>query len=125
VQFGGSSFSSRGAHAETVLANCFFDSISTGSDGLSKAEIIVGCHVETLSAGAGESECCIVVMRDPIEEGDEASGNAGDGTTEAIVDPHLQSTDVKVVKVGIERRVALEIQVSLAGRRGNMHGKEV
>jgi hypothetical protein len=53
-------------------------------------------------------------MRDPIEEGNEAAGNAGDRTTEAIVDPHLQSTDVKVVKVGIERRVALEIQVSIA-----------
>jgi hypothetical protein len=53
-------------------------------------------------------------MRYAIEEGDEAAGNAGDWTTETVVDPHLQSTDVKVVKVGIERRVALEIQVSLA-----------
>jgi len=74
---------------------------------LSKAEIIVGCHIETLCGRASEGERYIVIIGDSVEKGYEATGNASDGTTKAIVDAHLQSTDIKVVKVGIERCIAL------------------
>jgi len=48
-----------------------------------------------------------VIMRDSVEKGYEATRNAGDGATKAIVDAHLQSTDIKVIKVGVERCIAL------------------
>jgi len=50
-----------------------------------------------------------VVRGDAVEQGDETTGDADDGTTEAVVDSHLQATDVEVVKVGIEGCVALVV----------------
>ena len=50
-----------------------------------------------------------MVIRDPIEKGDETAGNTGYRTTKTIIDAHLQSSHVKIVKVRIERCVALNL----------------
>lgn len=48
-----------------------------------------------------------MIIRLAVKKGDVATGNSRDWTSKAIVDATLQSTDVEIVKVRIERRVSL------------------
>jgi hypothetical protein len=50
-----------------------------------------------------------MVVGRAIQQGDKSSGNTGYRSTETIVNPHLQTTDVEIIKVGIERCITLPL----------------
>lgn len=49
----------------------------------------------------------VVVSRLAIHEGNVAAGNAGNGSCEAVVNAHLQTANVKVVKVLVQGSVSI------------------
>jgi len=74
---------------------------------LREAEIVVGGHVQGLGGCARQFEAQVEVIALPIQEGDETARNAGDRPSEAIIDPHLQSSYVEIVKIAIQRSISI------------------
>lgn len=106
-QVGCTHIGARAASAESVLLDALLDGIGTGTFGLGKAKVVVRAHVEGLSVGSGVVVSSVVVTGLAVHEGDVAAGNTGDGSGKAVVNAHLESADVEVVKVLVQGRIAV------------------
>jgi hypothetical protein len=101
-------------HCDTVLPDGGLSCISARSLRLGETKVVVRAQVEGLSCGACHLEGVVAVVRLAVEQGNEASGNTGRGPREAVVDPHLETAGVEVIKVAVERSVAiLLLQVAI------------
>ena len=56
----------------------------------------------------------VMVLGLAVDQGDISTRNSSDWPREAIVDPHLQPSDIKIVEIAIQRRVTIAcFQVSI------------
>lgn len=97
----------RAAAAETILANALLDGISARTNGLGETKIVVRAHVQGLRAGTGVLVVAVEIIRLAVEESDVTAGDASSGSGEAVVDAHLESTDVEVVEIIVQGCVAI------------------
>lgn len=103
----GTTVGSGSGRADTILAYTLFGSISTGTLGLCESEVIVGAHVESFDLFPGHLEGIIVVLALTSEKGDVSAGNTGGWSAEAVVKSLLQSSDVKVVEIAVQRSITV------------------
>lgn len=101
------SIRARAAAAEAVLANALLDGIGARANGLGEAKIVVRAHVQGLGAGTGVLVVAIEVIRLAVKESDVAARDASGGSGEAVVDAHLESTNVEVVEIVVQGCVAV------------------
>ena len=94
-------------HCDPVLPDGGLGCIGARPLGLGEAKVVVGAQVEGLGCGACHLEGVVAVVRLAVEQGDEASRDTGGGPREAVVDPHLKAAGVEVIKVAVERSVAI------------------
>ena len=117
MQVRGARISPGARHGHSTLPDHLLDGVGARTLRLGEPQIVVGAQIERLGGGAGQTKGEVVVDRAPIQQGDVAAGDADDGTGEAIVQAHLQSADVEVVEVAVERGVAilgLQVPIPLA-----------
>lgn len=121
-----SSISPRTARTETVLANAFFHSIGAGTLGLGETEVVVGAHIQGFGIGAGELVRAVEILRLAVHEGDVTSGNPGSRSGETVVNAHLQTAHVEVVKIIVERSISvLSLQAGIVPLVAEALAKEV
>ena len=81
---------------------------------MSKAQVIVGAHVESLGGGSTHLEVEVAVVRRSVEQIDVSAWDASSRSIEAVVDSHLQSPDIKVVEIAVQSRIPIAcFQVSV------------
>ena len=115
VKVGRAHVPARRAEADTVLLDGVLDGIGTRTLGLREPEVVVGAHVERLRRRPSQLEVEIIVVRLSVDESDETPRYSGDRSCEAVVQPHLQTSHVEIVKVAVQRRVtvsSLQVRVS-------------
>lgn len=95
------------AEGNAVLSNACLGCIGTLALCLCKAQIVVGAHVESLGRGTGKLEGEIHIIRLAVKQSDESTRHTSHRSPEAIVDSELQSSNVEVVEVAVERSIAI------------------
>lgn len=57
---------------------------------------------------AGESEGKVEIIGYTVKESNETTGNTSERAGEAIANPHLQSPNVEIIEIAVQRCIALQ-----------------
>lgn len=103
----GSHIAAGAAEGNSVALDALLDGVGTGTVGLSKAEVVVGAHVEGFSVGTRVLVRLVEVIGLAVNESDVSARNTNCGTREAVIKTLLQSAGVKAVEITVEGSVAI------------------
>jgi hypothetical protein len=107
VELGSAGITSGTGEADTVLLGSDLYGICALSLRLGETEVVVGTHVEGFGGSARHLETQVEVVRLAVEQSDESTGHSSNGASEAVVDAQLQSADVEVIEIAVQRGVSV------------------
>lgn len=114
-----SGFRSCRARRDADPVDDVLDIVRTGTDTLGISEVVVTRHVQALGLFSRELKGQIVVVGLSVEQGDVPPRDARCRSVETIIDPRLQTPDVEIVEIRIQRSVPvllLQVSIPLLGK---------